>query len=201
MCPKWSLFAPSPSSIPLKAKLELSAKQGRYSLGDQPSGQVTITSEEEFLVKQLNVFLKCEENIKKTRTTPTQYGPVQKEYWDSACIYNCSFRIFANVRIPAGFSCAYSYTLDVSPAARETLYSIDHNVKWHLFALLEPVNRPNMQTPIYEIQVLRPRASQSQPAVVKEVTREIVLIPCAYCSGLMPQTSLFCPNCGAKRKS
>jgi len=29
--------------------------------------------------------------------------------------------------------------------------------------------------------------------------KEIVMVPCHYCGGLMPQTSTFCPNCGAKR--
>ena len=38
-------------------------------------------------------------------------------------------------------------------------------------------------------------------SVQKEVvTKEIVMIPCEYCRSLMPQTSLFCPNCGARRK-
>jgi hypothetical protein len=36
--------------------------------------------------------------------------------------------------------------------------------------------------------------------IMKEVTREVVLLPCTYCGGLMPQTSVFCPNCGARRK-
>lgn len=33
------------------------------------------------------------------------------------------------------------------------------------------------------------------------ITREVVMISCPYCNGLMPQTSVFCPNCGASRKS
>jgi len=38
--------------------------------------------------------------------------------------------------------------------------------------------------------------------VQKEViTKEVVMIPCKYCSGLMPQISVFCPNCGAQRKT
>ena len=42
--------------------------------------------------------------------------------------------------------------------------------------------------------------TSSTSQVTKEViTREVVLIPCSYCKGLMPQTSLFCPNCGAQR--
>lgn len=34
----------------------------------------------------------------------------------------------------------------------------------------------------------------------KELIKEIVMIPCSYCGGLMPQTVTFCPNCGARRK-
>ena len=32
------------------------------------------------------------------------------------------------------------------------------------------------------------------------VTGEVVMIPCAYCGTLMPQTSNFCPHCGTIRK-
>ncbi len=37
--------------------------------------------------------------------------------------------------------------------------------------------------------------------VVKETVKEVVMVPCMYCRGLMPQTSISCPNCGAKRKA
>jgi uncharacterized membrane protein YvbJ len=35
----------------------------------------------------------------------------------------------------------------------------------------------------------------------KEVIKEVGLVPCTYCGSLMPQTSIVCPNCGAKRKA
>ena len=34
----------------------------------------------------------------------------------------------------------------------------------------------------------------------KEIIKEIAMIPCQYCGSLIPQTSLFCNNCGAGRK-
>jgi rubrerythrin len=34
---------------------------------------------------------------------------------------------------------------------------------------------------------------------VREVIREVVVIPCKYCGTLFPQTVTFCPHCGAKR--
>lgn len=35
----------------------------------------------------------------------------------------------------------------------------------------------------------------------KVIVKEVVMLPCQYCGSLMPQTSLFCPLCGARRKS
>lgn len=32
------------------------------------------------------------------------------------------------------------------------------------------------------------------------ITKEIIMVKCEYCGSLMPQTAIFCPNCGAKRK-
>ncbi|MEM2975401.1 MAG: zinc ribbon domain-containing protein [Candidatus Bathyarchaeia archaeon] len=33
----------------------------------------------------------------------------------------------------------------------------------------------------------------------KETIREVVMIRCDYCGALMPETTTYCPNCGAKR--
>ncbi len=42
---------------------------------------------------------------------------------------------------------------------------------------------------------------QRIPQKEKEIIKEVVMIPCVYCGGLMPNTSLFCPKCGAQRKA
>ena len=46
-----------------------------------------------------------------------------------------------------------------------------------------------------------PPQIQQVKEVKETITKEVVLIPCEYCKGLMPQTAIFCPNCGARRKS
>lgn len=53
-----------------------------------------------------------------------------------------------------------------------------------------------------------PRKSISPNSQLSAVTREketivkeVVMIPCEYCGGLEPQTSVYCPHCGAKRKA
>jgi hypothetical protein len=47
--------------------------------------------------------------------------------------------------------------------------------------------------------------SEARP-MIKETTREkevivreVVLVSCKYCGDLIPQGSLFCPNCGARK--
>ena len=48
----------------------------------------------------------------------------------------------------------------------------------------------------------KPYSPQAPARVTKEViTKEIVMIKCDYCGSLMPQTALFCPNCGARRRA
>jgi hypothetical protein len=201
MSPKWlSNIINPPSSIPIKARIDLTANEGKYALGEQLKGKVKIVSDEEFIVDQAVVCLNCHENIKKTRIYGNQYATNQTEYWDSAITYSTFFKLFGAATIPQGFCGSYEYLLNISPAAKETLYTIDHYVKWLFYATLQVRGRPNLQTINYEIQVVKPQINPSAPAVMKEITREVVLIPCTYCSGLMPQTSIFCPNCGARRK-
>lgn len=43
------------------------------------------------------------------------------------------------------------------------------------------------------------RRATAQKEIVKEVREEVVMVPCRYCGGLIPDASLFCSNCGARR--
>ena len=43
--------------------------------------------------------------------------------------------------------------------------------------------------------------SQSSTVTKETIVKEVVMVPCKYCGGLEPQTSVYCPHCGAKRKA
>jgi len=47
----------------------------------------------------------------------------------------------------------------------------------------------------------RPPMVKEKETIKETIIKEIVMISCQYCGGLMPQTSIFCPNCGARRKA
>jgi hypothetical protein len=53
-----------------------------------------------------------------------------------------------------------------------------------------------------QVGKLRIPLSTIAPVTQKEIiTKEIVMLPCDYCKSLMPQTSTFCPECGARKKA
>ena len=104
----------------------------------------------------------------------------------------------------AGFDKEFPFVYKLPSVGRETYHSINQNVQWLLGACMKikGVRKVINAEGNGEIFITKPTVSTAQvkEVQVKEVVREVVLIPCAYCSGLMPQTSVFCPNCGARRK-
>jgi hypothetical protein len=184
-----------------RVRIELIIDKNQYCLNEQIKGELKIFSEEEFDVSQAVVWLTCNESIKKIRTVSNQYGASQSEYWDSADIYKTHLVLFGTSRIPQNYAGSHKFAFTIPAMARETFYSVDHYVKWFLIPSLYVTGRPSLETKSYEVLVARQQINPSAPTVTKEVVREVVLIPCSYCSGLMPQTSTFCPNCGAKRKA
>lgn len=72
---------------------------------------------------------------------------------------------------------------------REFLGHRTENSQWQKMAREARKRRVSQQSP-------------PPPSTIKEketIIKEIVMIPCKYCGALMPQTSIFCPNCGARR--
>jgi len=191
---------------PTRARVVLTTQKNEYGIGEEVTGEIQIISEEEFVAERVAVSLSCWEYLKKMRTVTvpvyTAYGQRTEEYMEQERIYLSYFNVFKEALIPQGFNKKYPFTLKIPAVARETFYSIDHNVKWFVQTIVAVRGRPRLDTQTCEIIVTRPQfISQGSSAVSKEIIKEVVLIPCAYCGGLMPQTSLFCPNCGARRRA
>jgi len=200
---------PSNKNCPPRARAVLTTQKNEYQVGEEVRGEIQIISEEEFVSERVEVSLSCLEYLKKTRTVGyygapvlSGYGQRTEEFMDQARIYLGYSTVFKEALIPQGFNKKYSFVLKTPAAARETFYSIDNNVKWFVQTIVTVRGRPRLDTQTCEIVITKQQpVSQGAPAVSKEIIKEVVLIPCAYCGGLMPQTSLFCPNCGARRRA
>lgn len=182
-----------------KAKLSLKTEKREFFLGEKAKGFAEIKSEEEFDIRGITVGLNCDESLKKTRMVSKVDDEGNEEsheehYWDKAILYSDSVKVCNELHISQGFFLGYPFALTLPSVGRGTYHSVDRNLQWVLWAVMKVMGRHSIEVK-YEMIVAKPSATQ------KEVIREVVLIPCSYCGGLMPQTSLFCPNCGARRKA
>lgn len=153
-------------------------------LGEEVQGSVRIISESEIDIEKVWINLRCEERLEK----------------DWAILYNNDVMIIDAIRVTAGFDQEYPFSIKLPSVGRETYHSIHQDVQWMVDAYMKVkgIKQTVRSDSGREIYIKKPSAHTIQ---VKEIVREVVLIPCSYCGGLMPQTSIFCPNCGARRKS
>ena len=212
-----------------KATLSLGVDKNQLSLGDELKGIVNLKSQEEFNVVEIIVSLNCVETKKKTRVQynrtspkprrstmalpemPDMYGQPRRrnryeetehweteEYWDSVSLYSDKLQLSGSMPVIIGLNMDFPFVFKLPSSGRETYHSVDQNVRWSINAIMKVKDRKSISSEGRgEILVAKPSVSNTS---TKEVVREVVLIQCAYCSGLMPQTSIFCPNCGARRK-
>jgi hypothetical protein len=192
-----------------KAQLLLSVSKNELALGDELKGVLKVTSQEMLDVEEIGVSLKCVETMTKTRRyqDTVQVGaddrtgyPIKEKVWkeeeyeDVETLHFENTEVSGPMQVGVGFDESYPFVIKLPSIGRETYHSINNNVLWIVEALMKIKGRRNLFSNNQQILVCKPSES------VKEVIREVVLIPCSYCGGLMPQTSIFCPNCGAGRK-
>jgi len=163
-----------------KVQLTLEVEETELFLGDGLKGTVTVKSEGEFDIEKIWVTLKCEETIAK----------------DKAILYDKEEEASDGIHVNAGFEREFPFVIKLPFIGRETFHSINQNVEWLVDAYVKVKGIRKVMGAEGGGFILV--ANPKEP--VKEVVREVVLIQCAYCRGLMPQSSVFCPNCGARRK-
>jgi hypothetical protein len=79
--------------------------------------------------------------------------------------------------------------------SRPTFSSINDNIVWEIKGVVAVHGRPDLTTRTIQFQVV-PESQRPQNQAPK-----IRLVNCEYCQAAMPETTLACPNCGAKRKA
>ena len=183
-----------------KASIAIDLPEGPFTLGEELNGTITVESEEEVTVNEVILKLVCIEGKKKIKKEwdPVE-GKTEEPYWDEAVLVNIKRKVSGPLSLTSGLKKDFPFSVKVPKVGRESYYSVDANVKWYVVARLDIKKRRNISTNEL-IQVTKPSTA---PQVIKEkeIIKEVVMIPCKYCQGLMPQTSTFCSNCGARRKA
>lgn len=190
-----------------KASASLKLNKNTYILGENLEGILSVTSEEDIDVSEVRAELEATEKRKKGRyETETNTLPdgkqetrqVWKEYWETATFFTAKPQISGPAHLTTGNANAFSFSLLIPASGQPSSMGMDGSVTWTLKGVIGIKGRPDITTPAIDVQVLM---AQETPTIIREkvIEREVVMIPCKYCGALMPETSLACPHCGAKR--
>jgi len=193
-----------------KATLTLKLKKTCFAVGEDIEGSLNISSQEDFDAKELRCEMQCTEEVKRIKRV---YDEKLKTYFDrevqeSAVLYSAKPNVTGPLKITQGFTATFPVSANIPASGRPTYRGVDDRVIWSIKGVASIDGRPDITTGMIEIQVVQstitaatgsPYVSVQAAPVVKEVIREVVMIPCKYCGGLMPQTQTVCPSCGAKR--
>jgi len=160
-------------------------------------GAITVSCEDEFDATGVRAELRC---IEKKRREKWEYDErrqrnVRRVYWDAATLHSADPKASGKLHMIPSFKKTFPFSANIPAGGRESFDGLDANITWSIKGVVAIKGRPDATSKTIELQVIRPTA----PRAVKE--KEVVMIPCAYCGSLMPQTATSCPNCGATRKT
>lgn len=169
------------------------------ALGENLSGSLAVCSREDFDATEVRCEIQCVERaqvIKQVYDAELR-RTIPRSVEESAVLFSARPAMSGATHLACGETRDFPFSINLPAGGRATYQAVDRRVTWTVKGVVAVDGRPDVTTCVCEIQVVAPAA---QPVVrEKEVVREIVMIPCRYCSGLMEQTLTVCPNCGAKR--
>ena len=176
-------------------------KFGNYcvALGETLSGSLALCSKEDFEATEARCELQCVEQAQVIKQVydPQLRRTVARSVQDSAVLFSARPLLSGPTHVTCGETRDFPLSIVLPAGGRPTYQAIDRRVCWTIKGVVAVNDRPDITSKTAEIQVIAPAA---QPVIrEKEILREVVMIPCRYCSGLMEQTLTVCPNCGAKR--
>ncbi len=184
---------------PPQTSITLKLNKTSYAAGENVEGTFTLNSSEDFQATEVRCEIQCVERARKTRHVYDQslHRDVDQEYWDSATLFSARPTLNGPMHVNNGLVQDFPFTVNLPVSGPATCNGLDRKVTWTIKGVVAVDGRPDATSRITELQIAPPTAS---PVIrEREIVREVVMIPCKYCGGLMQQTETSCPRCGAKR--
>ena len=182
-----------------KASVQLKFECNCMALGENLAGVLAVYAMEDFEATEVRCELQC---IEKAQVIKQVYDSelkrtIPRSVEESAVLFSTRPVLSGPTQLACGATKDFPFNVNLPAGGRPTYQAVDRRVTWTIKGVVAVNDRPDITSSTAEIQVI---AQTAQPVIKeKEILREIVMIPCRYCSGLMEQTVTVCPNCGAKR--
>lgn len=168
--------------------------------GENIQGKLCVTAREEFDATEIRCEVNCTEEARVTKQVydANLRRNVAREVTESAVLFAAKPVLSGPAHIANGETKEYTMNINIPAGARPTYQSITNRVNWAIKGVVAVDGRPDCVSQQIAIQVA---PAPAQPVITqREVIREVVMIPCKYCGGIMNQTETACPHCGAKRQ-
>jgi Zn finger protein HypA/HybF involved in hydrogenase expression len=195
-----------------KASLSMKLNKNTYALGEKLEGTLTVASEEEIDATEIRAELRCEEKKKTMRYDTetvtlsggrTETRPVWREEWVTETIFSENPQGSGPIHLSARYKGDFPFSTSIPAGGQPSYSGGDRSITWTVKGVIGVKGRPDVTSSAANIQAVAASIASVAQTVVTEkiVEREIVMIPCQYCSALFPQTTTTCPKCGAQRKA
>ena len=178
-----------------KADLNLRFDDAYVALGDNLEGTLIVTPHEFIEAEEVRCEINCVETAQVWRT---EYDPAIKrevthQVTETRVLYSAKPVCSQAVQLANGVPKDFKFSIGIPVGARPTFVGVGDTVEWKVKGVVAVHGRPDVTTKEQVLQVILPsQKPQNQPPKVK-------LVACEYCQSAMPETTLVCPNCGAKR--
>jgi hypothetical protein len=181
-----------------KAELNLQLEDPYVVLGDNLEGTLTISPREDIQATEIRCEIKCTETAEVMRTEydANLKRTVTRQVTEQRILYLAKPACNPATELVNGITRAFKFSINVPAGARPTNMSVgavDDSVMWEIKGVVGVHGRPDVTSKNIEFQVI----SQSQRPATEPP--KIRLVACEYCQTEMPENTLVCPNCGARR--
>lgn len=178
-----------------KADAILQLDNQDVALGDNLEGAFTISPREDIVAMEIRCEINCVETLQVMRTEwdAVLKMPVTRQVTERKVLYAAKPLCSSATELVNGLSKSFRFSANIPAGARPTYMAANDSVVWEIKGVVAVHGRPDVTTKDMVFQVILPnQIPVNQPPKVK-------LIPCQYCQSEMPEDSLACPNCGARR--
>jgi hypothetical protein len=180
-----------------KADVNLQLCDQYVVLGDNLEGTLIVTPHETIDADEVRCELNCTETAQVLRN---EYDPVAKRMvarmvTETRTLYQANAICCPATQLVNGVSRSFKLSANIPVGLRPTYMSINDNVEWQIKGVVAVHGRPDLTTGTIQFQVI---PESQRPA---NQAPKIRLVNCEYCQTAMPETTLACTNCGAKRKA
>jgi hypothetical protein len=179
-----------------KAELNLQLCDSYVVLGDNLEGALIVSPREDIEAMEIRCEINCVETAQVIRN---EYDPVLKrmvpsQVTETRVLYSGKPTCSPAIELINGITKEFKFSINIPAGVRQTCQDINDQVEWKIKGVIGVHGRPDVTSKEQCFQVvLQSQRPLNEPAKLR-------LVECQYCQTAMPESTLVCPNCGARRK-